>query len=376
MRLALPALLAAGALGLSGLRQLAPPTPPRPRPSPSKAGDDSCDVSPHRARGRHATLLHRATSGPRPPRSTSTPRATGSWPRRRTSAPGLSYDLTAQVPARLLRRRLQARPGRRRHPHPGHGRRAAGAPTTDSAAAQAVADYRTYVQGQVDALVPLVDGLRRRGQGRRRRAGQGAVRPVAGAVGARRAGRRGLRRPRPRDGRSRGRPRARARTGPAGTASRRRSGSTAAPRGWRRSPTGSSTHVAELQEPGRDRRPDDRRRSATAPRSCSTRSPPARSPARRRPSRTPTWSTSPRTSDGARAGLRGRCGRSCEASTPALAAQLDAAFADVERRARRRTPRARLRLLRHRRRRRPPRAGPGRRRARRAAVAAGRGRHA
>ena len=121
----------------------------------------------------------------------------------------------------------------------------------------------------------------------------------------------------------------RARRGPAGTASRRTSGRR--PRRRRRRYTPRRERRRARRRP---RRPtpqelDDQvndldvhargARSATAPRSCSTRSPPARSPARRRSGRTPTCGTSRPTSTAP--GSRSRsCAPSLEAKDPALAA--------------------------------------------------------
>ena len=75
--------------------------------------------------------------------------------------------------------------------------------------------------------------------------------------------------------------------------------------------------------------PRSRCSSPTAPRSCSTRSPPARSPARRTATRTPTCGTSPANLEGSKAASR-RCGRSSPSATPPWSPTLDQRFAATE----------------------------------------------
>ena len=72
-------------------------------------------------------------------------------------------------------------------------------------------------------------------------------------------------------------------------------------RAWRPSPTGCMADVEKLSDAGQDRRSSSRRRSPTAPSSCSARCRSPRSPARRSATRTSTSSTSRPTSQGARA---------------------------------------------------------------------------
>ena len=69
--------------------------------------------------------------------------------------------------------------------------------------AKAIAAYKAYVIGQAAMLETANDGVHGRGPGRRRREGQEAVPDRARAVRADRAGRRVVRRPRPRDRRAR-----------------------------------------------------------------------------------------------------------------------------------------------------------------------------
>ena len=165
-------------------------------------------------------------------------------------------------------------------------------------------------------------GVRRRGQGRRRRQGQGAVPGRPHLLGADRAGRGDLRRPRPEDRRPRGRRRGGhgvhrlppAREGPVG-------------RPALQSESGADRRQAAGRRQG-DRRPRPRPRSSprcsspTAPRSCSTRSPPARSPARRTATRTPTCGTSTPTWRAPRPPSR-RCARCSRSATPTLVKTLD-----------------------------------------------------
>ena len=170
---------------------------------------------------------------------------------------------------------------------------------------------------QADALLAETDGVRRRGQGRRRRRGQGALPDRPHLLGAHRAGRRVVRRPRPEDRRPRGRPRARAgvdrlppaREGPVG---RPACSPTPAPIADQL-----LADVKELVDRRQGRRAHRRCSSPTAPRSCSTRSPPARSPARRTATRTPTCGTSRPTSR-ARRPPSPRCARSSTSATPTL----------------------------------------------------------
>ena len=246
-------------------------------------------------------------------------------------------------------RRATASGRRSRSPAAGDAQRPTRPPT------KAVAHYRTYVQQQADAVVPLVDEFVGRGQGRRRREGQVAVRRVADPVGGRRAGRRELRRPRPEGRPARGRPRGRPgvdRLAPdrEGAVDRRRPD-----RAWGRSPTSSPTDVRELQRAGADRRHDgrlDRQRRQGAARRGRHRQDHRRGGGllAHRPGRLP---GQPRRRQ---EGLRGAppAGR----RTTDLLAELDAAFAAVQAAARQAPRRRHLRVLRHRRPRRSAASSP------------------
>ena len=294
--------LTAAACGRGRRRRRRPPTTSR-----STATDNACDV----ATTSSPAGTHRFTvtnEGTRSPSSTSTPTATGSSARSRTSPPawprscsstsrpatyeaackpgmvgdGIRHELTVTGTSRRRSRRRGAAGGRSRTTRPTCGRRS---PTCSEQTAQFAAAITAEDVAKAQGALP------------------GRPAPLR----ADRAGRGELRRPRPEDRRPRERRRARAGPGPASTCSRRRSGPAATSRGG---PVADqlNTDVADLASPRDEARPRSRWTSPTARSACSTRSRPARSPARRTATRTPTSTTSRPTS---RAPSRrsGRCAR-------------------------------------------------------------------
>ncbi len=122
-----------------------------------KAGDDSCDLDrTELAAGTHVFRIVNTGS-----RTTELYVYDGSRivTEKEDIAPGLDYDLTTELAAGAYE--VACKPG-----GTGDGIRAPltvtgvdGAPSDDPAAQKAVAEYRTYVTAQVDALVPLVKGF-------------------------------------------------------------------------------------------------------------------------------------------------------------------------------------------------------------------------
>ena len=229
-------------------------------------------------------------------------------------------------------------------------------------------------------------GVRRRVHRGRRRRGPRPVRADPRPLGAHRARRRVVRRPRPPARPPRGRPRrgrgvdrlAPHREGPVAAGGRRERRRTLraadAAHSATRPPkdlvayTAGSSSTRSTPRTSRSRRS----RSRTAPRSCSTRSRPARSPARRRSGRTPTCGTSRPTSTARRS--RSRCCATWpRPRTPRSSTTLDAAVRRPQALlAKHGVDRGRLHVLRRARPGRGPGAGRRRRRPERAAVAADR----
>ena len=278
---------------------------PRPRTCPAGRGD---------VRG------HQPGHARRPTRSSSRTPTGSSWASARTSPPacGSDFTLTLQPGKYVLnctfqndaaRQRLVTVTGaadrRRRAPTTRRldaGRRGLQAPTSRTRPASS-STQTTRVRG--------------RAEGRRRREGQGALRPDARPLRGDRAGRRELRRPRPRDRRARQRRRRPARSGRASTASSRSCGATDTTKGTARSPTKLLADVKTLDAKVDGLEAASPRSSPTAPSSCSTRSPSRRSPARRTATRTPTCPTSRATSAAPRRRSRRSGRRSSSAATAA-----------------------------------------------------------
>ena len=157
--------------------------------------------------------------------------------RGREHRPGLSRELHVELPAGTYQ--TACKPGMI-----GNGIRDAltvsgsAAPLTEDAAlAAGHRQLQRYIKSQTEALVMKTSEFVDRGQGRRRGEGQGAVPGRPYLLGADRAGRRDLRRPRPEDRRPGGRLERRAWRSPASTGSRRTSGSAATSPRTARSPT-------------------------------------------------------------------------------------------------------------------------------------------
>ena len=237
--LALPAALALHRL----LRPTAPPTAPAGDAITVKATDTACEVSRTDGPGRHGRVHghQRRQQGQRVLRLR---RGRPDHRRGREHRPRPDPHLPRR-PARAghLPDRLQAGHGRRRHPRrrspspgPRPHRRATDAERSPPPSPSTSATSRA----QSDALLARTDGVRRRCQGRQGRRGQGALPDRPLLLGADRAGRRVVRRPRPEDRRPRRGRRRRAWRSPATTASRRTCGSTACSPTPRPSPTSCS----------------------------------------------------------------------------------------------------------------------------------------
>ena len=180
--------------------------PPARRPARSRSRRPTPRARSPRPRSPPAPATSRSpTAAPRSPSSTSTPPGDRVMGEVENIGPGLTRELHVELPAGTYE--TACKPGM-------IGKGIRGAFTVTGAAAPldrrrrswptATASYQRYVKSQTDALLVKTAGVRRRGQGRRRREGQGAVPGRPHLLGAHRAGRRDLRRPRPEDRRPRG----------------------------------------------------------------------------------------------------------------------------------------------------------------------------
>ena len=328
------ALAAAGVLATAGLAACADGRQRRPAgaggPIAVTATDTACEVGTTDA-GRRHRHLHGHQHGQQGHRVLRVRRrATGSWARSRTSRPGLSRELHVELPAGTYQ--TACKPGMSR-------RRASAARSRSPASAHAADRRRRARRGRPTNYQRYVQEPDRRAAGQDRRSSSTAVKagdvakakalypvartyweriePVAESFGDldpkidgreddHRGGHGVHRLPPDREG-PLGQPATSARTA--------------------RSPT-SCWPTSRRSWPRPTPRSSPRCSWPTAPRSCSTRSPPARSPARRTATRTPTCGTSRPTSRAPRPPSR-RCARRCEERDAAL---VDAARHRVRRR--------------------------------------------
>ena len=266
--------------------------------------------------------------------------------------PGLTRQLIVSLPER---RHLPDSPASRAWSATASARTSPSPATRLSASdesgqlAEAADGYKRYVTSQVDALQETTGAVRRRGQGRQHRVGEGAVPDDPHLLRAHRAGGGGVpRRTRPASSTC-GRPTSSpASSGPASTASRRTCGSQGLQPDTNAIADQLLVDVQELadQVNAEDFTIDPIQIAGGAPGLLDEISHARRSPVRRTSSPTPTCGTSRPTSTARRPRSR-HCTRSSTNATPISAPGITQRFADA-RRGTRPIPRGRrVRLLRH-----------------------------